>query len=256
MSENEIVFSGGTDLVRKSELYEPMLYYGAKPRIQIEYVSDIHLLHHVRYYDGNLQKTIVAMAKSLYQSRTVFVGTALRVFLGDVSSDQNVTVAFYRQYRMQDMYSQYKRFKNKLLSADDVQEFKRKQKEYKKRSDRLKQYIAKKEAMVKQLKAEINEHVSYSKVIAPKGNSESIRKYLDSRYYKERNLPGFVTEKILQIVSLYDEITVLQKSERKINAELEWGRPESTLKLTDFHYEQRDVLGLVILGNHEYSTIT
>ena len=252
MSENAIIISAGTDLIKKSELYEPMLYYGSKPRIQIEYVSDIHLLHHVRYYDGNIHKTVMAIAKSLYESRTYFDGTAFRAFLGDVSSDRNLTIAFYRQYRLQDMYCQYKRFKRELNSPDDVLVFKRKRIEYKKRSDRLKQYIAKQEVIIKQLKAEINEYVSYSKVIAPKGSSEEIRKYLESKYYKARNLPGFVKEKILQIVSLNDKISVLHKSEQKINAALERGRPVSTVKLTDFHYERRNVLGFVILGNHEY----
>ena len=137
MSEYEIVASDRTDLINKSELYEPMLYYGSKPRVQIEYVSDLHLLHHVRYYDGNLRKTVMVAAKTLYKSHTDFYGTSLRVFLGDISSDRDITVAFYKQYRMQDMYYQYKRFKHKLLTSDDIQAFKRNQIEYQKRKSIL-----------------------------------------------------------------------------------------------------------------------
>ena len=252
MSEYEIISSGGTDMIKKVELYEPMLYYGSRPRIQVEYVSDIHLLHHVRYYGDNCRKTIMSVAKSLYESHKVFYRIAFQVFLGDISSDRDVTVAFYRQYRMQDKYHQYKCFKSKMLSRDDIQTFKHKQAEYKKRSNILNNYIAKKEAIIKQLMSEIDEHVSYRKVIAPKGKSEDIKEYLESKYYKRRNLPDFVTEKILQVVSLQDEISELHKSERKINSVLERVMPDSITKLTDFRYEQRDVLGFVILGNHEY----
>ena len=254
MSEYEIVASDRTDLINKSELYEPMLYYGSKPRIQIEYVSDLHLLHHVRYYDGNLRKTVMVAAKTLYKSHTDFYGTSLRVFLGDISSDRDITVAFYKQYRMQDMYYQYKRFKHKLLTSDDIQAFKRNQIEYQKRKSILSKYISKKEAIIKQLKAEIDEHISYSKVIAPKGGSENIKKYLESKYYKRRNLPDFVAKKILQTASLEHGISELHQLLHMYEWSLnETNLPDTPTKLTDFQYKQFDILGFVILGNHEYA---
>ena len=37
MSENEMILAGGADLVKQSELYEPMLYYGSKARITVDY---------------------------------------------------------------------------------------------------------------------------------------------------------------------------------------------------------------------------
>lgn len=64
MSENEMILAGGADLVKQSELYEPMLYYGSKARITVDYVSDIHLLHHAPYFNYDIQKTIRAIAKS------------------------------------------------------------------------------------------------------------------------------------------------------------------------------------------------
>ena len=55
MSENEMILAGGADLVKQSELYEPMLYYGSKARITVDYVSDIHLLHHAPYFHSKHQ---------------------------------------------------------------------------------------------------------------------------------------------------------------------------------------------------------
>ena len=49
-----MVLSGGAELAKQRELFEPMLYYGSNPRITIDYVSDIHLLHHVKYYDNDI----------------------------------------------------------------------------------------------------------------------------------------------------------------------------------------------------------
>lgn len=66
------------------------------------------------------------------------------------------------------MYRQYKQFKRTLVSADDILSFKRKQSEAQGRSDNLAKYIAKKETEFKKLKTEIDKHVNYSKVIAPK----------------------------------------------------------------------------------------
>ena len=152
------------------------------------------------------------------------------------------------------MYYQYKRFKHKLLTSDDIQAFKRNQIEYQKRKSILSKYISKKEAIIKQLKAEIDEHISYSKVIAPKGGSENIKKYLESKYYKRRNLPDFVAKKILQTASLEHGISELHQLLHMYEWSLnETNLPDTPTKLTDFQYKQFDILGFVILGNHEYA---
>ena len=48
MSVIDIECANNTELIKQNELYEPMLYYGSKPRIVVEYISDIHLLHILR----------------------------------------------------------------------------------------------------------------------------------------------------------------------------------------------------------------
>lgn len=254
MSENEMILAGGADLVKQSELYEPMLYYGSKARITVDYVSDIHLLHHAPYFNYDIQKTIRAIAKSLYESMSFgrWGGTTVQAFLGDISSDGRVTVAFYKQYRMQDMYRQYKRFKRSLRSESDIQQLERRHIEIEKRYDRLSRFIDSKEVMIRALKSEIDEYVSYSKVIAPKGRLEDIKKYLASNYYKKREVPDAVTEKILLVSAVQDKVSDLQRKllrlEQGINAEYDY----DIVRLADFHYEQPSILGVVILGNHEY----
>lgn len=248
MSENEMILLSEKGLVEQSELYEPMLYYGSKPRIAIDYVSDIHLLHHVRYYDNDIYKTVRIVAKSLYDSKS----SGMQVFLGDVSSDRDVTVAFYKQYRINAMYRQYKQFKRTLVSANDISAFERKQADAKSRSDNLAKYIVKKMNTFKQLKDEINKHVNYSKVISPKGGFEDIKSYLKSNYYKRRNLPRSVAKKILMATSLRDEIRALEQSKQKLDRIVATEGFNKPIGLSDFRYEFESPIGLVILGNHEY----
>ena len=99
MSENEIAVAGETGLMTQSELYEPLMYYGVTPRIVIDYVSDIHLLHHVRFFDHDLRRTVRTIAKSLYDShlssynKMAFherkkMSWDVPIFLGDVSTDK------------------------------------------------------------------------------------------------------------------------------------------------------------------------
>ena len=126
MNEISTVSSSKTDLMQQSELYKPMLYYGSKPTIKFDYVSDIHLLHHVRYFDNNINKTLRLTAKSLYESTHPLT---MPLFLGDISSDRTLTVSFYKQFRINVLFPQYKRFKRMLLNAEDISELERRRDE-------------------------------------------------------------------------------------------------------------------------------
>ena len=88
--------------------------------------------------------------------------------------------------------------------------------------------------MIRALKSEIDEYVSYSKVIAPKGRLEDIKKYLASNYYKKREVPDAVTEKILLVSAVQDKVSDLQRKllrlEQGINAEYDY----DIVRLADF----------------------
>ena len=241
-----IILKGNTNLSKQSELYEPMLYYGSNKKIVFKYVSDIHLLHHASFFDNDIIKTISIMVKSLYEPRNS--SRTVHLFLGDISSDYNVTVEFYRQYMMQNMYKQYKQYKQNIK---DIHETEDEQAKYKQRLDRLVKFIKKKENEIEETKAKINKYVNYGKVIAPKGNFIKIQIYLSSNYYKKRNIPDSVTEKILTVSKLYEELQTLDRVKKKIDRFLSREIPNTPVRITDFRYEP-SFLDFVILGNHEY----
>lgn len=250
MNDNKIILSARTVPVKQSELYEPMLYYGSASHFSIDYVSDIHLLHHIRYYNDDIRRTIRITAKSLYNSRSQ---DSVQLFLGDISSNPDVTIAFYRQYRLNHIYSQYKKFKqDQLVSTEDILALERRKADAKARSDILVRYIEKRTSEFNLLKREINKYVSYSKVIAPKGGLAGIKYYLESPYYKKRNLPCAVTEKIITAANLNEEIQQLFQLKCKWDEISLAEVPNEPVTIHDFKYQTEDFLGLVLIGNHEY----
>lgn len=236
MSENEIMLSGGTDLMTQSELYEPMSYYGVSPRISIKYISDVHLLHHARFFDNDIHKTVRVLARSLYDSpgRQRSLSWNTPIFLGDISSNADLTVAFYRQYRLNAMYDQYRQFRREQVSAEDILAFENKRVDIKRKSDNLARYIAREIAEFEQIKSEIDKHVSYSKVIAPKGSLENIERYLESDYYKRRKLPCPLKKKILTAAALKDMISKLEFRKQKLDSWLATQETPSEIKMSDF----------------------
>ena len=100
------VREAGSDLVAKTERQEPLLYYGGSgsngDKTAIEYISDMHLLHHVRYYGGDIRKTVDEAARNIRASHADPFYTNWKtgwiapksIFLGDVASDRDVTVEF------------------------------------------------------------------------------------------------------------------------------------------------------------------
>ena len=153
MNEISTVSSSKTDLMQQSELYKPMLYYGSKPTIRFDYVSDIHLLHHVRYFDNNIDKTLRLTAKSLYESTH---SLTMPLFLGDISSDRTLTVSFFKQFRINVLFPQYKRFKRMLPNAEDISELERRRDEALHRRDILAKYISQKDTKFQSLRSKIN----------------------------------------------------------------------------------------------------
>lgn len=256
MSENQIAVAGETGLMTQSELYEPLMYYGVTPRIVIDYVSDIHLLHHVRFFDHDLRRTVRTIAKSLYDShlssynKMTFherkkMSWDVPIFLGDVSTDKNVTVDFFRQYRMNAIHAQYKRFKHLHMSESKSEDAKR-------RRDFLAGYIEIKNIAFEQMRHKINKHISYNRVITPKGDLDKIKAYLDGPHYKKRNLPPSVKKDIVAAATLKDEITRLEGYKYEQDFIIADEAIRSETKLSDFRYHFDGPLGLVILGNHEY----
>ena len=261
------VREAGSDLVAKTERQEPLLYYGGSgsngDKTAIEYISDMHLLHHVRYYGGDIRKTVDEAARNIRASHADPFYTNWKtgwiapksIFLGDVASDRDVTVEFYRRYWLKVAYRQYKEYKARLMESRPSPESARRQANIKRSVKSIDKCISAQKDEFKRLKAKVDKHLSYSRIIAPKGGINGIKAYLASSYYKKRNLPRSARKKILDAAAANEELCRLEGIKANLKDKLALEEP---INLRDFRFDLHryspsfDYLGIVILGNHEY----
>lgn len=261
------VREAGSDLVAKTERQEPLLYYGGSgsngDKTAIEYISDMHLLHHVRYYGGDIRKTVDEAARNIRASHADPFYTNWKtgwiapksIFLGDVASDRDVTVEFYRRYWLKVAYRQYKEYKARLMESRPSPESARRQANIKRSVKSIDKCISAQKDEFKRLKAKVDKHLSYSRIIAPKGGINGIKAYLASSYYKKRNLPRSARKKILDAAAANEELCRLEGIKANLKDKLALEEP---IDLRDFRFDLHryspsfDYLGIVILGNHEY----
>lgn len=70
----------------------------------INYVSDIHLLHHLKHYDNNVDKLISKATATLRKSikllptENSYLENAIVIFAGDIASDKEVATKFYQSF--------------------------------------------------------------------------------------------------------------------------------------------------------------
>ena len=261
------VRSTGTNLAAQDAACEPLLYYGGNgrngDRTAIEYISDMHLLHHVKYYGGDLGKTIDGAARTLRESHVDpwFAGWKIGwivpkpIFLGDISSDKDVTVEFCRRYWLKVAYPQYKEFKKRLIDSRLDPESVRRQANIKRSVKSVNRLIRAQKDEFKRLRAKVDEYLDYNRFIARKGGIDGIKLYLASDDYKKRNLPRSVRKKILDAAAAKEELCRLEGVKANLKSKLEVAR---VLELRDFKFDLHrysptfDYLAIVILGNHEY----
>lgn len=103
-------------LVKVEELSNPLTYYGQPNKddsLEIAYISDIHLMHHLKYYDNNENRMIKDIVSKLYRT----IGRAsIIVFAGDTSSDTRLTMKFYNAFMKRYDYKMFRRFKTRIMN--------------------------------------------------------------------------------------------------------------------------------------------
>lgn len=96
---NDALLLQQISLMEKRNLLAPPTYRNCSTdacnNIKIAYVSDIHLLHHARLYNNDINKCIRMTAKNLHASLRE---ADIILFTGDTASEPQITVAFYRQF--------------------------------------------------------------------------------------------------------------------------------------------------------------
>lgn len=116
MKNNSLIFPKNSviDIQKIEELSKPLSFYGGRDfeSLKISYISDIHLLHHINS-DLSLEKRNIAningyMNKTIKQLYNNSNFGSIIVFLGDVCSDSELNIQFYKNFINYDKYFIYK----------------------------------------------------------------------------------------------------------------------------------------------------
>lgn len=254
-----------SQLAKAEELSIPLLYYEVgKPYnpFKIAYISDIHLKHHLKYYDNSAKRMVRDISGKLFKSKR---NADIVLFGGDITSNPDVAIMFFTQFKRKYDYDNYKCFKNKLnrlkrikkeISLDSVSK-------YVKCRDNLAKYIEKRKEDLKSLfdftvfekyKARYYPDIAFEKAYENFKNTKGFKKY---------DVSEQVEVQILDIVSLIkmrkryeykiaEHERTLEKEQLEIEEfEREYSKSIEEISLNDYkHILLKDVY--FVLGNHEY----
>ena len=231
----------------------PLTYYGLKDCLSIAYISDIHLMHHLKYYN-NEKQMIRHIVKKLYDS---IQDAKVIIFNGDISSNTKITVEFYTCFMRMYDYFEFCKFKRELKY---VQQFEKRCKKIENKKKRILDYIDKKIDDISNffdirsfLKFKSNDY--YSTYL------QAFEEYEQTRKYKNYNLSCDDRQNIYTLIKLLDTKSKYEKELDGIDKKLDayrreiylekYGKTIEEIKLTDYKHNTKNEV-YAVLGNHEY----
>ena len=253
-------------LAAVEEVSNPLTYYGQSTRsdcLKIAYISDIHLEHHLKYYDKDENRMIKDIVSKLY--RTMY-NASIIIFDGDTSSNTKLTMKFYYAFMQRYDYISFLKFKSRILKM-------KQKKKFFKRMDntRLKYKFDKLNDIIKSGMENLEYYFDFSRFIkyhdayyCNMDYEDTFECYKKVKSYKNLNVPQKVEDMIVALVKVYDfkckcEVDLVSYKELYDNLLLEiqsfeelYGKNIEEINATDYrHYRfPKDVF--VVLGNHEY----
>lgn len=263
-NRNEIQISD-SQLAKVEELSTPFTYYSAGTpynMLRIAYISDIHLNHHLKYYDDNAKRMIRDISHKLYQSK----GNAdIVLFGGDISSSPDMAMMFFTQFKRRCDYENFQRFKNKVncLKCSKKEISLGSMSKYTKCLDNITKYIGKRKEDLKSLfdfsvfekyKERYHPYVAYETAYDNFKKTKSFKKYEVSEQTEVQILD------IIKMINIYNsysskianyERTLEERRFEIEEFERQYLKPMEDISLNNYrHNLLRDVY--FVLGNHEY----
>lgn len=256
-------------LAKVEELGNPLTYYG-QPNIQdaleIAYISDIHLGHHLRFYNDNENRMIKDIVSKLYRT----MGRAsVVIFGGDTSSTTRLTMKFYGEFMKRYDYEMFLKFKSSVLKM------KRKKRMLAKLDNsKLKYKLDKLNDKINHDMERLSQYFDFSSfkeyhdIYYSGMNYEyTFERYKKVKSYKKLMLSEEVEEMIFAMAKLYgykkkceEKLDACQKTYESLALDIQlyeetYGKSIEEINMTDYNEHRlldtiKDVY--VVLGNHEY----
>ena len=254
------------ELVKVEELSNPLTYYGQYKTFKIAYISDMHLMHHLKYYDGNEDRMIKDIVSKLYEA---IQEVDIMIFDGDTSSNTKVTMKFYKAFVKKFDYENFLKFKKHIIHM------KQKKRILQKMDDsRLQHKLDKLNARINHDMEKLSQYFDFSKFVTYHDTyhescdyESTFECYKKTKSYKKQMLSQEVEEMILPMVKLYGyeqmckaELKSYQNTLEKFMIDIQsfeelYGKPIEEINMSD--YREHTLLSaiknvFVVLGNHEY----
>lgn len=232
-------------LLKVESLTNPLSYYGGYKNagLHISYISDIHLLHH-QNENHSLNFLIHNTVKQLYKTMDK---EGIILFDGDVSSDTNTTIEFFKQFVKYTDLNKYRSAKKDVQFIQDKS-----------------QQIIKLTEYIYILKSRLLPHLDFENVSDYKDRYhmskswlETIRAYKKVKSYTSKNISDRI-DRLLELIAR--KLDLIDKYRNECNMILFkyklYNFPLEDLSIQDFYSkhhmlsDDRDII--VVLGNHEY----
>lgn len=246
------------------ELSSPLTYYSQGGRfnsLKISYVSDIHLHHHLKYYNNNVNKMVKSIVNNLYQSQE----GEIALFCGDISSSALMVVYFFNQYKCRRNYLPFKQFKNKIncLKKDNLKISTVSQSQYVKRLDNISRYIEQKKSDVIKV-FDFHAFEKYKRIYYPDvGYEETYSYFKKTKSFKKCKVTQSHEAKIIEILKMLTikewYILCVEREKEELESkrieialfEEEYSKAINDISINDYKFmELKDVY--YVLGNHEF----
>lgn len=247
------------------ELSNPLTYYSEgsyRNSLKIAYISDIHLIHHLKHYGNDVKKMTRDMVEKLYQSGKT---ANIILFCGDIASSTEMTMYFFTQFKRKYDYRSFKVFKDRLSQQKENKKELLADVNFKLEEslNRINQYIETKiESIIPFF--DFSAFVKYKERYCPNIVSEAAYEYFKkTKSFKKYEVSDKIENEILEIIRL---LKIKNKYIRKIEQEEqyreqykyeieEWeerySKQVEKITLNEYeHISLKDVY--FVLGNHEY----
>lgn len=249
-------------LTKAEGLGKCLTYYSLDEQLKIAYISDIHVLHHTKFYNNNVDKTIRAIIDKLYKSLNGVLPN-LTFFIGDISSKKEITSKFFLLFRTKFEYTSFEKFKRNLEIYKLIKPKLNFDLCLMERKDRLIKYI---DVLKKDLMSEFDFSIfeSYkNKYRESQSYVEALEFFKMCKSYQQLVFSYEVSKKIEKIAELFDRYYTYEfqiqnfiiKKEKILNDIKKFEdihlKPIEDITLVDYKHKMLGDI-FVVLGNHEY----
>lgn len=273
-------------IAKVDDITRPLPYYNSLmkngPKVRVAYISDMHLLHHLRMYENDWKKLLITVSSDLYQSSK---GADILLFNGDIASKPEMVIMFFQEFVKQYAYKEFKQFLEDLRYYKwFVSKYLKKESEQYKldakcptesKLERIEKYIQSLyEKMSMEYGFDYKTFIQYRNQYCSWYSFETAYSmYKKTNGYKKQKIQKSKETQVEQLVLHFKECEEIagkyrkeierfyRKIERRIEEisdfEEKYGLPVLDINISSFKrkYNLKDdygVIAYVVLGNHEF----